>query len=636
MSYLSLPRGIFRKNNNKDTKKFIPKSMIDMLFSYDDFLRTSEANNGSIVSIPPKTKKKVAIIGAGAAGLVSAFELSKVENIEVTLFESSDRLGGRMDSTVIPDGKLNNKIFEMGCMRFPPTSHTLYYYLNKFGLRPVPNFPDPGVVSTELLYKNQLIAWPEGKSAPDNSDFERIGQDFGKMLIYILGDVNSPNLTKPSKLFDFWAIYQKKPSLATKQAVISAWQLIINQYNFITYYDAVYELGQNTSIVNQQWSQEDMNKFGALGVGSGGFGPLYSVNFIEILRLFANGWEDNQELLLTGISSLVKAFHQAIKDKATIRMNSKITKINLLKDGDYQLDINALGGEESSSKFDSVIVATTTRAMEFMGLTVDGVSGNAEKLSSTSSLLEQGPKDAIRNLHLMNSSKLFVTTTSKFWYAKNNSTGEDLPFNIQTDEVLRGLYCLNYDQDLPNGLPNTAGKGVVLISYVWGDDSTKLQALTTEERFQQFLKVIEKINPTFAENLKLQVEKVQIIDWQNESNYYGAFKLNYPGQEQDNQAAFFQYQTSTQGIILAGDSVSWAGGWLEGAMPTGVNAACAAAAYMGAKIDEHSPLSDIPANMYVYNNPPTIRVKNNFNNINPKDKPLILPKVKEKQSSEKV
>jgi tryptophan 2-monooxygenase len=40
--------------------------------------------------------------------------------------------------------------------------------------------------------------------------------------------------------------------------------------------------------------------------------------------------------------------------------------------------------------------------------------------------------------------------------------------------------------------------------------------------------------------------------------------------------AFFGFQSpkSNAPVILAGDSYSWAGGWIEGALTSGVNAAC--------------------------------------------------------------
>jgi tryptophan 2-monooxygenase len=613
MSFLSLPRGVFRMHQHtlkksQQGQEFIPETMVDMLFDYKKFLAAADTQK-SIAITPPATKKSIAIIGSGASGLVAAYELSRIKNIKVTLFEAGDRMGGRMDSIVVPDAPYNDKIFEMGCMRFPPTSYTLFHYLDKFNLKPVPNFPDPGVVPTKLLYQNRVINWPAGDSAPDDPAFRRIGKDFGAMLTYLLGDVTAPNVQKPTKLFDFWAIYQAKPSAKSKKGVVLAWQKIVDEYRDVTYYKAVYDLGQNTKILADKWSQEDMNKFGALGVGSGGFGPLYMINFVDIVRLFANGWEDNQELLQTGIVSLVDSFNDAISKTVKVRLNQKISAIvekpitvKTKKAAASKYTLSFASGIPDET-FDSVIVATTTRAMSYMGLTVDGVTNIKGKLSD--SILSQGPKVAIRNLHLMNSSKLFVTTKSKFWYADNNKTKKDLPFNMQTDELMRGLYCMNYDSDIEDPktkkmVPNTKGKGVVLISYVWGDDSTKLLALSAEERYQQFLEGIRKIDPTFADLLDEQREKVSYIDWESTTNMYGAFKLNYPGQEQDNHDAFFQFQAKNQGLFLAGDSVSWAGGWLEGAMPTGVNAACAAAQHVGATVIEGSPLTGIPEDMYRY------------------------------------
>lgn len=594
MSYFSIPKGVFRTSG----QPFVPTGMIDTLYDYGKFLNSADAN-GSIAVKGPSRQKNIAVIGSGAAGLVAAYELAKVKNIKVTLYEAEDRLGGRMHSIKIKDKPYNDKIIELGCMRFPPTSYTMFHYLNKFKLKPVPNFPDPGKpgVPTKLYYENQVINWPAGQPVPDNKDFQRIGSDFGNMVTHLLGDAHSPNTKKPSKLYDFWAIYQNRPNITNKKKVIKAWQTIIDEYKDMTYYKAVYNLSQDANLVEKKWTEEDMNKFGALGVGAGGFGPLYEVNFVEILRLFANGWEANQELLLSGIGSLVDGFEKAISRNVKIVMKAKVTCITKVRK-QYQL---TFASRKKAMQYDSVIVATSTRAMEYMGLTVDGKTNNQGILKG--SILEQAPKVAIRNLHLMNSSKFFVATKTKFWYAENNPTKKDLPFNMQTDELLRGLYCMNYDKDI-DGKPNTKGKGVVLLSYVWGDDSSKLLALSEEERYQQFLKAIHNINPMFATLLDKQKEDVYYIDWENKTNYYGAFKLNYPGQEQSNHDGFYQYQSAVQGVFIAGESTSYAGGWIEGAMPTGVNAACAAARHVGAVVMVGSPLTDIPIDMFNYDGPP--------------------------------
>lgn len=577
MSFFSLPKGHYRSGHTS----FTPDTLIDTLFDYKQFL--GSADSAGAIASGPSTVKNIAVIGGGAAGLVCAYELSRVSNIRVTIYEA-DRVGGRMDSIYFDDPGYNRKVFEMGCMRFPPTSATLYHYLEKFKLETIPNFPDPGKVATQLYYQNSIIDWPKGATTPDNPDFKRIGKDFTSIVNSILGNASSPDTDNPSKLFDYWSIYQQKPTAENKANVVKAWQKVIDDWKDTSYYNAVYTLAQDTTIVSRAWTLEDMNKFGALGVGSGGFGPLFTVNFLEILRLFTNGLEENQELLGVGIGALVESFVNAIMNNRGKFIRDKVTSISL--DGS-RYSIQTRNGNPII--YDSVVVATTTRAMEFMGLTV-----------APASVLPQPQRVAIRNLHLMDSSKLFVLTRTKFWYAENNPYKKDLPANIQTDESLRGLYCLDYDST--DAKKVTGGKGVVLLSYVWGDDSSKLLALTPEERYNQFLSTLMQVNPLFAKLLIAQTEDVRSIDWENTGNFYGAFKLNYPGQEVSCQDAFFQFQQN-QGLFLAGDSVSFVGGWLEGAMPTGVNAACAAVRYVGGQVIKDSPLT-IPKDMYNYNNPP--------------------------------
>ena len=186
--------------------------------------------------------------------------------------------------------------------------------------------------------------------------------------------------------------------------------------------------------------------------------------------------------------------------------------------------------------------------MQVMGLTLPTVGMQPKSLLGTEVMV------ALRDLNLVNSSKLFVRTPSKFWVNDSN-----ISWNIQTDEMIRGLYTLDY--------PWTTD-GVILISYVWCGDSEKLLAIPPVQRYGLFWNIINNIDPVFASNLPSpeNVDPADIlnIDWEATTNFYGAFKLNYPGQDPELAAAYYQFQSSQQGVYLAGDSVSWSGGWTEG------------------------------------------------------------------------
>ena len=59
-------------------------------------------------------------------------------------------------------------------------------------------------------------------------------------------------------------------------------------------------------------------------------------------------WEHNQELLLTGIISLVEAFNNAITDKVIVRMNSKVMQISKISNNKYSMLINVMGWHQQS------------------------------------------------------------------------------------------------------------------------------------------------------------------------------------------------------------------------------------------------------------------------------------------------
>ena len=88
------------------------------------------------------------------------------------------------------------------------------------------------------------------------------------------------------------------------------------------------------------------------------------------------------------------------------------------------------------------------------------------------------------------------------------------------------------------------------------------------------------------------------VDWQVQPDYFGAFKLNRPGPDAAGKDAYFQFlscvSANEPSVFFAGDSNSWAGGWTEGALHTGINAACAVAICCGLVVRPDSCLTQDP------------------------------------------
>ena len=73
-------------------------------------------------------------------------------------------------------------------------------------------------------------------------------------------------------------------------------------------------------------------------------------------------------------------------------------------------------------------------------------------------------------------------------------------------------------------------------------------------------------------------ETTKMIDWQSEPGFNGAFTLDRPGQDSyvDVLVRDFAKALTVKDdnfIYLATDDISWTGGWVEGALSTGLCAA---------------------------------------------------------------
>ena len=107
----------------------------DFPFPFDDWI----AHRAGLGSIPAERHgEEVAVIGAGISGLVAAYELMKL-GVRPVVYEAS-QMGGRLRSQ--PFEGAEGVVAELGGMRFPISSSSFYYYVNKLGLQTLP-FPNP-------------------------------------------------------------------------------------------------------------------------------------------------------------------------------------------------------------------------------------------------------------------------------------------------------------------------------------------------------------------------------------------------------------------------------------------------------------------------------------------------------------
>ncbi|WP_126875640.1 NAD(P)/FAD-dependent oxidoreductase [Paraburkholderia kururiensis] len=549
---------------------FLPDTLpyIDTLYDYGAFL----ARTGERLGVLPAEcacDARIAIIGAGISGLVAASELLRAGARQVFVFEANPaRIGGRLLTQPInPDHP--RLLAEMGAMRFPPSQAALYHYLNRFGIDSTFAFPNPGVVDTEIHYQGRAYRWMAGDAPPALFDSVDHGwRSFIRDGAQLDGGVRLP---APAELTALLRAHRYDDAQR-------GWQQYIDQFGDASFYSAIVTIFTGaTPPGGERWRKDkDLRLFGTLGIGSGGFQPVYHASFLEILRILVNELEVDHRLIPAGIFSLAQGLLDDGADDARVRdciVHAAVRGVTKRADGKFVLALD----DGATQSFDRVIVATTTRAMQVrMGIT------------DTSNLFAPEVMRAIKETHMVSSSKLFILTRDKFWLRHG------LPHNIQTDTLTRGIYCLDYAPDDPYA------HGVVLISYTWEDDSHKILSLTDKiERCKRLVAEIGAVSPAFAAHLRPldndYARNVISHDWLLDPYALGAFKLNHPGEDVHSQALFYQFQTAADptvdsGIYLAGCCCSFTGGWIEGAVQTAVNAASAVIHSLGGTLAEGNPL----------------------------------------------
>lgn len=508
----------------------------DFTFAYDTWLQHPKG----LGQIPEASQgTKVAIIGAGIAGLVCGYELMKL-GLQPIFYEAG-RLGGRLRSVHF-DGN-DQVIAELGGMRFPRSSRAFYHYIDAMGLQtqPFPNPLTPAAGSTVIELEGERFYAETLKDLPHI--FQEVAEAYDSAL------------EEGARFSDLQNAIQRRDAKAIKEI----WNPIVKQWDERTFYDFI-----STSSAFKKLSFRHREVFGQVGFGTGGWDSDFSNTMLEILRVNVTGCDSDQHLVVGGVEQLPRRLWQHQPDK--LQYWPKGTSLRSLNQGAPRPGAKRIYRNRETDR----LAVTDTRGFteEFDAVVCTCQSWLLTTAIDTEENLFSHPMwMALDRTRYMQSAKTFVMVDRPFWKDKHPVTGQDIMSMTLTDRLTRGTYLFDQGEGQP---------GVICLSYSWMSDALKVLPLTAEQRTQLALGALAKIYPDVDIAAHIRSNPIT-ISWEDDPNFLGAFKGALPGHYRYNHRMYGHFMQDNlpqhqRGLFLAGDDISWTPAWAEGAVQTALNA----------------------------------------------------------------
>lgn len=535
----------------------------DFPFAYDDWIK----HPAGLGSLPQEALgTKVAIIGAGAAGVIAGFELMKL-GLRPILFESG-QFGGRLRSQ--PFEGTEDVIAELGGMRFPVSSTGFYHYVDLLGLesKPFPNPLTPAAGSTVI---------------------DLLGKTYYAETLQDL----PPLFQEVASAYDA-ALEEGANFAALKQAIRDRdiprikeiWNPLVSAWDERTFYDFVV-----SSEAFRKLSFHHREVFGQVGFGTGGWDSDFPNSMLEILRVNVTECDDHQRYIVGGVEQVPRRLWQHAPDQlvhwpagTTLRqLNNGATRAGVKRIrrlDDDQIEVTDSWGRTEA--FGAVLVTCQTHLL-------------TTQIETEESLFSQDLWMALDRTRYMQSAKTFVMVDRPFWKDKDPKTGRNRMSMTLTDRMTRGTYLFDNGPDKPS---------VICLSYAWMTDALKVLPLPVEQRVDLALSALAKIYPDVDIRSHIMGDPIT-VSWEADRNFLGAFKGALPGHYRYNHRMFGHFVQSDmppveRGIFIAGDGVSWTPAWVEGAVQTSLNAVAGIIAHFGGRAAPDNPS---PVDAYALHGP---------------------------------
>lgn len=521
----------------------------DFPFAYDDWL----AHPAGLGQIPTgRHGATVAIIGAGAAGIIAGHELMKL-GLRPVVYESG-KFGGRLRSETFEGS--DGIIAELGGMRFPVSSRGFYHYVDLVGCdsAPFPNPLTPAAGSTVIDLEGETLFARTLDDLPD--------------LYHEVAHAYAAALQDGARFSELQAAMQARDAARVKEL----WDPLVAAWDERTFYDFV-----TSSEAFRALSYRHREVFGQVGFGTGGWDSDFPNSMLEILRVNLCGLDDNQRYIKGGVEDVLHRLWRLPADcthwgQATLAglnggaTRSRVTTIR--RDAGGAIEVIDRWGR--ADLYDAVLVTCQSHLL-------------TTSISTDEALFDQKLWMALDRTRYMQAAKTFVMVDRPFW-TDTGADGRPVMSMTLTDRITRGTYFFDNGPDRP---------GVICLSYSWMTDALKVLPHDAEKRVELALAALGHIYPGVDIAGHIRGNPI-CVSWETDEDFLGAFKGALPGHYRYSHRMYGHFMQADlpaeqRGIFLAGDGVSWTPAWVEGAVQTALNAVWGIMAHFGGASDPANP-----------------------------------------------
>jgi tryptophan 2-monooxygenase len=566
-------------------------SPADFNFDFSRLLRHAQQTG---IAKNARPGLRVAIVGAGIAGLTAAHELFRCGVTNLDIYEASERIGGRLRSQPV-DGQ--HTVFELGAMRIPMFAQpggpaaVVAQYAQQFGLTSQP-FPTADTADVSFgvhsAHSSSFNLKPRGGVLPVAPEVEAVRQKwqaFASRVATALQDsFGTPRWPA------FWHAFEQRYWRDSFRNVMLTPPRVHNAR------------GAPGDFGGAGMNEHELCMLDRAGIGEGPWTAYLDFSAMLIFRMIFFGFFDNLQLIQgrfdadgdptggphAGGTTLADSLGQPLAAPRYLGVQSiaeamlycpvqsphvaPVSVYDATRDARYRVRLYTRSPVQSVTRSNGELrieCAAHQRDYDAVLLTAP-MSGSRCAIRMAGFTDAELPPDVTggdRMSEWFASSKVYVALKARYWEQS------DIPQLIASDNFVETTYGYAVTT------PRIADPGVVLLSYTWdklsegllgeSDDGALVsRCIATLDQMLKQGGISGKISDYVDER------QSAVIHWYRQPTIRGAGRLYRAGIAQPNHALLRYNETHSakSKLYLAGEAYAIDGGWVESAMRMSLDA----------------------------------------------------------------